>query len=141
MAITQLDLAARIRSAREACRLTQENVARHLAVSRPTVAQIEAGNRSVSSLELDKLAHLLKRGHLVLMFPEARRSRTGRIDRTHAAHGVGRLVKAVPGTRVLCVYLRGDHQDEYSLLPVKGETFHLGMSWLEPATHSKGLRG
>ena len=61
MAITQLDLAARIRTAREACRLTQDDVARHLAVSRPTIAQIEAGNRSVSSLELDKLAHLFGR--------------------------------------------------------------------------------
>ena len=99
------------------------------------------GDRKVVTLVLDKLAHLLKRGHLVLMFPEGRRSRTTRIDRTHAAHGVGRLVKAVPGTRVLCVYLRGDHQDEYSLMPVKGETFHLATSWLEPATEKKGLRG
>ena len=99
------------------------------------------GDRKAVTLVLDKLAHLLQRGHLVLMFPEGRRSRTSRIDRTHAAHGVGRLVKAVPGIRGLCVYLRGDHQEEYSLLPVKGETFHLGMSWLEPATEKRGLRG
>jgi len=99
------------------------------------------GDRKVVTLVLDKLAHLLNRGHLVLMFPEGRRSRTTRVDRTQAAHGVGRLVKAAPGTRVLCVYLRGDHQDEYSLLPVKGETFHLATSWLEPATEKKGLRG
>ncbi len=99
------------------------------------------GDRKAVTLVLDKLAHLLRRGHPVLMFPEGRRSRTARIDRTHAAHGVGRLVKAVPGTRVLCVYLRGDHQDEYSLLPAKGETFHLATSWLEPATEKKGLRG
>jgi Zn-dependent peptidase ImmA (M78 family)/transcriptional regulator with XRE-family HTH domain len=57
MPITQRELGDRIRSAREACRLTQEQVAEHLGVSRPTVAQIEAGNRSVSGLELDKLAH------------------------------------------------------------------------------------
>lgn len=99
------------------------------------------GDRKAMSLLLDKLAHLLKRGHLVMMFPEGRRSRTTRIDRTHAAHGVGRLVKAVPGTRVLCVYLRGDHQEEFSLMPVKGETFSLDMSWLEPVTEKKGLRG
>ena len=29
-----------------------------------------------------------------------------------AAYGVGRIVKAVPGCRVLCVYLRGDGQDD-----------------------------
>jgi len=99
------------------------------------------GDRKGVTLVLEKLAHLLRRGHLVLMFPEARRSRTSRIDRTYAAHGLGRLVKSVPGTRVLCVYMRGDHQNEYSFLPVKGETFHLAMSWLEPATEKRGLRG
>jgi Zn-dependent peptidase ImmA (M78 family) len=38
--------------------MTQDEVAKHLGVSRPTVVQIEAGKRSVSSLELDKLAYL-----------------------------------------------------------------------------------
>ncbi len=61
MPVTQQELGRRIRSAREACRLTQEQVAEHLGVSRPTVVQIEAGNRSVSSLELDTLAHLFGR--------------------------------------------------------------------------------
>lgn len=56
MAITQEELGRRIRSARKACGLTQEQVASDLGVSRPTVAQIEAGNRVVSSLELDRLA-------------------------------------------------------------------------------------
>jgi len=61
MPVTQQELGRRVRSAREACRLTQEQVAEHLGVSRPTVVQIEAGNRSVSSLELDSLAHLFGR--------------------------------------------------------------------------------
>ncbi len=59
--MTQQELGRRIRSAREACRLTQDQVAEQLGVSRPTVVQVEAGNRSVSSLELDKLAHLFGR--------------------------------------------------------------------------------
>ena len=61
MAITQQELSRRIRAAREACRMTQEQVAERLGLSRPTVVQIEAGNRSVSSLELDKLAYLFGR--------------------------------------------------------------------------------
>jgi Zn-dependent peptidase ImmA (M78 family)/transcriptional regulator with XRE-family HTH domain len=61
MAITQQELGGRIRSAREASRMTQDEVAKHLGVSRPTVVQIEAGKRSVSSLELDKLAYLYGR--------------------------------------------------------------------------------
>ncbi len=61
MPITQEELGRRIRSAREACGLTQEQVAADLGVSRPTVGQIEAGNRAVSSLELDQLAQLFGR--------------------------------------------------------------------------------
>lgn len=61
MPITQEELGRRIRSAREACGLTQAQVAADLDVSRPTVGQIEAGNRAVSSLELDQLAHLFGR--------------------------------------------------------------------------------
>ena len=61
MPITQQELACRIRAAREACKLTQEQVGERLSVSRPTVVQIEAGKRSVSSLELDRLSHLFGR--------------------------------------------------------------------------------
>src|SRR5258705_13187075 len=61
MPITQQELGRRIRAAREACRMTQEDAAKHLGVSRPTFVQIEAGNGSVSSLELDKLAYLFGR--------------------------------------------------------------------------------
>ena len=41
--------------------MTQEDVARHLKVSRPTVAQIELGNRLVSGIELSRLAYLFGR--------------------------------------------------------------------------------
>lgn len=61
MPITQEELASRIRRSREACRLTQEQVGENLGLSRPTVVQIEAGKRAVTSLELDQLAHLFGR--------------------------------------------------------------------------------
>lgn len=41
--------------------MTQDEAAKHAGVSRPTFVQIEGGNRSVSSLELDKLAYLFGR--------------------------------------------------------------------------------
>jgi len=59
MPISQQELGRRLRVAREACRMTQEAVARRLGVSRSTVAQMELGNRAVTSLELDRLAGLL----------------------------------------------------------------------------------
>ncbi len=61
MPIRQEDLASRLRAAREAAGLKQEDAARHLGISRSSVAQIELNNRAVSSLELDRLAHLYGR--------------------------------------------------------------------------------
>lgn len=61
MPVTQEELAKRLKAAREACGLKQGEAAEHLSVSRPTVAQMEAGNRGVTSLELDQLAGLYGR--------------------------------------------------------------------------------
>lgn len=61
MPVNPQELAQRLRAARKACRLRQKDVARHLDVSRSTIAQIELANRAVTSLELDKLAYLYGR--------------------------------------------------------------------------------
>jgi Zn-dependent peptidase ImmA (M78 family)/DNA-binding XRE family transcriptional regulator len=61
MTVSQEELGQRLRAAREGCRMTQEQVAAHLQVSRPTLTQIELGNRAVTSLELDRLAYLFGR--------------------------------------------------------------------------------
>jgi Zn-dependent peptidase ImmA (M78 family)/DNA-binding XRE family transcriptional regulator len=61
MAVSAQEMGRRLRAARESCGMTQEDVARRLGVSRPTVAQMELGNRAASSIELDKLAYLFGR--------------------------------------------------------------------------------
>src|SRR5690348_13431414 len=61
MPISQGELGARLRLAREACRMTQDAVASLVGVSRSTVAQMELGNRAVTSLELDRLAAIYGR--------------------------------------------------------------------------------
>ncbi len=67
--LTQIELGARIRAARETSRLTQDAVARHLGLSRTAVVQLEAGHRSVSSLELGSLAYLFGRDIRELLAP------------------------------------------------------------------------
>lgn len=61
MPVDQQELGRRLKAAREASRLTQDDVAAQLGVSRSTIAQMELGNRAVTSLELDKLAYLYGR--------------------------------------------------------------------------------
>lgn len=70
MPITAQELATRLRQAREAAGLTQEDVARRLGLPRSSVAQIELGNREVSSLELDHLARLYGRSFDELLAAE-----------------------------------------------------------------------
>lgn len=57
----RLDMAARLREAREYLGLSQEEVARVLAVSRPAVSLLEAGERRVEAIELERLARLYGR--------------------------------------------------------------------------------
>lgn len=61
MAITQEQLAERLRAERNRLELTQEEVAERMGVKRPTIAQIEAGNRAVTSIELSQFAVIYKR--------------------------------------------------------------------------------
>lgn len=61
MPLTKEELGRRIRSAREGCGVTQEQLGEAVEVSRIAISQIEAGSRSVSSIELDRIAHAVGR--------------------------------------------------------------------------------
>ena len=61
MNISHSTLASRLKDARAKASLTQEQVAATLSLPRTAVVQIEAGNRSVSTLELAHLAQLYGR--------------------------------------------------------------------------------
>lgn len=53
----QTRIAARIREARQMAGLSQAQVAHILGLSRPSVSEIESGNRRVSAVELSRLAN------------------------------------------------------------------------------------
>ena len=98
------------------------------------------GNRRETAGVLARLAYLLARGETVLIFPEGGRSRSGRVEDENAAYGVGRIAAALPGCRVLCVYLRGERQETFSDLPARGERFHVAIEAFEPRSDDHGLR-
>lgn len=55
-------LPARLRAAREACGLTQSDVAQHLGVTPAAISYLESGARKVTTVQLTKLASLYGRG-------------------------------------------------------------------------------
>ena len=57
----QVEVARRLRSARETLGLTQEDVASALGIPRTSVIAMEAGKRNVTALEIRRLARLYRR--------------------------------------------------------------------------------
>ena len=62
MAITQEELAGRLKAARENAGLTQQEVSEEIGITRLAVVRSEAGKRAVNSLELSEMARLYGRG-------------------------------------------------------------------------------
>ena len=58
MALTPAELGARLRQLRESLGYTQKQVAESLGLHRPTISEIEAGRRDVTSQELFEFAKL-----------------------------------------------------------------------------------
>jgi len=63
---------------------------------------------------LTSAINLLRLGEVVLVFPEGRRTKTGRFDDSKLAYGVGKMISEVGECRVLCTYVRTDKQGERS---------------------------
>jgi hypothetical protein len=87
---------------------------------------------------LDLCRKLLKRGEVVTIFPEGRRSRTGVIELEKLTYGVGKILSTLPECRVLCVYLRADTQKTYSDFPAKGSRFYVELKEIAPKTPHEG---
>jgi 1-acyl-sn-glycerol-3-phosphate acyltransferase len=96
------------------------------------------GTKRHQAAVLDLCRDLLLQGEVVTVFPEGKRSRSGRFGTEKFAYGVGKILHAVPGCRVLCLYLRAEDQETYSDYPRRHSRFHLEYGMLIPKT---GLSG
>ena len=99
------------------------------------------GDRDKMKNALASCRELLAAKQDLMIFPEGGRSRTGRIDKENYTYGVGRFIADCPDCRVLCVYLRGDRQENYSTFPLRGDRFTLEMHALtQEPTALSGLK-
>lgn len=90
------------------------------------------GSRDKMKESLDKCIFLMQNGETIMIFPEGRRSRTGRVDKEGFSYGVGRLIRSLYNCKIMCMYLRGDKQKTYSVIPAWGEKFTLQIEVLTP---------
>lgn len=98
------------------------------------------GSRDAVQRSMAKVSYLLKKGHALTIFPEGKRSLTGKLETTDYAYGVGRLVQQARNCKVLCVYLRGESQKGPTSIPRFGEQFYMDIKQIEPRTSQQGLR-
>lgn len=90
------------------------------------------GSREKMKESMEKCIYLLRNGGTIMIFPEGRRSRTGCVDKEGFSYGVGRFIKNVENCKVMCMYLRGDKQDNYSAIPAWGDKFSVQMEVFTP---------
>ena len=90
------------------------------------------GSREKMKESLEKCVYLLKSGETIMIFPEGKRSRTGRVDKEGFSYGVGRFVRNLENSKIMCMYLRGDKQDNYSVIPAWGEKFSIQIEIFKP---------
>lgn len=101
---------------------------------------IRGGEREIIHAFFLKCSYLFDQRETLMIFPEGSRSRTGRIEPENVSYGPGRLLAGRTDCQVLCVYLRGDHQNDYGVYPKRKEAFYMAVDVLKPALAQKGLR-
>lgn len=90
---------------------------------------------------MDRCHELLTGGQNLLIFPEGGRSRSGRVDVNNFSYGVGRFLDLYKDCRVLCLYLRGDGQETWGMMPKSGEHFTVTLEVLDlERQETSGLR-
>jgi 1-acyl-sn-glycerol-3-phosphate acyltransferase len=90
------------------------------------------GSREGLQRLLEKCCRVLNWGQGLMIFPEGGRSRTGRVNRENFSYGVGRFIEECGHCRVMLVYLRGDGQRTYGMVPRFGERFTMTAEVFDP---------
>lgn len=105
-----------------------------------TIPIDRSGTSDHHKFVLNKIRYLLDHNEICTIFPEGGRSRTGRVDVENVTYGVGNILNDMNDFQVLCVYMRGDKQDSYSLMPHKGDSIYCDIEAFEPRTELEGRK-
>lgn len=87
-----------------------------------------------------RMRHVLERGDIISIFPEGKRSRSGRVDDEEFSYAPGQLLSMVPEATVVCVYMRGLKEGGFRGFPARGEKFYLDIDVIKPTSDQKGMR-
>jgi 1-acyl-sn-glycerol-3-phosphate acyltransferase len=99
------------------------------------------GSREELQRLLEKCGRVMDWGQGLMIFPEGGRSRTARINQENFSYGVGRFLDEKSDCRVMLVYIRGDHQEKYGMMPCRGERFTMTAEVFDPGVvEGGGLR-
>lgn len=90
------------------------------------------GTSAHKNAVLNLCRYLLKKGNVVLIFPEGQRSRTGTFDEERLRFGVGKIAASLENAQILCIYLRGDKQETFSNYPPVNSRFNFQMKLIAP---------
>jgi hypothetical protein len=80
---------------------------------------------------LAELRAILESGSSLLLFPEGRRSRSGKVEVASLTTGAARLALSVPGCRLVCVHSRSDRQATYANYPPRFSRFFVQMEEID----------
>jgi transcriptional regulator with XRE-family HTH domain len=108
MGLTQKEIGQRLMALRKSKGLSQEDVAKSIRISRPSLAQIELGNRGIDIFELQRLAVVLQFSMDEFLSKDFSQSRRNRICRTlrypRSAGYPGRLSTPPSSRMSSCIY-------------------------------------
>lgn len=89
---------------------------------------------------LAKIRYVLSRDEICTIFPEGGRSRSGLIELENVQYGVGNILRDVENPRVVCIYLRGLKQGDYTAVPHKGDKMYVKLDAIYPKSDKSGIR-
>jgi len=103
------------------------------------IAMDRGGDRDQVNRAKAQMRYLMDHRAAIMIFPEGKRSRNGRVDDKDFSYGAGRLLQQAENCTVICIYMRGHSQEAFSGIPPKGARFHVEMKTIKPETSMKGL--